>query len=166
LLRVRSQNGQALSNVVVTDYLPTGLAYINGSTTLNGYVTADGITGSGLNIGTVYGNGDAIVKFSARVASGTTPSWGTVTVSDTAQARADGAGTVSARLVVSLGLVDVITAASGVKTGPAESVLLALVIALLATAGYAAYSRTSLFGRRFALAQIGRMSGGQPNFSR
>ncbi len=163
VLHVRS-GGYTLSNVYVTDQLPAGLNYIFGSTTLNGYVTADGITSSGLNIGALGPNQEAIVRFSVRADGSTLPTWGTVSVFDTAQARADSNGTVSAQVQLNLG--GFISSVSSVKTGPADSLLLALIIAALATGIYAVYAQSDLFGKRMALAEIAKLRGKNVNFAR
>lgn len=166
VLHVRNANGSTLSNVYVTDLLPAGLNYVFSSTTLNGTVVGDGITSSGLNVGTLYGNQENTIKFSVTVDSAYVPGWGQVDVASTAQARADGANTVSATLPISLGQSYLATIAR-VKTGPADSFLLALFVSMLMTGIYAMYTRTELFGRRVALAEVRNlMTKGSPNFIR
>lgn len=140
LLHVRSQSNQYFTNIVVTDYLPAGITYIAGSTTLNGYSVADGVTSSGFSIGGLSGNQEAIVKFSARVDTTGVPTWGYVTVVNTAQVRADSYATVSGSMNVLLGQSN-LGAVAGVATGPADSLLLALAAAVLATGYYAWYTR-------------------------
>jgi hypothetical protein len=87
-----------------------------------------------------------------------------VSTSNSAQARGDGTGTASAKVKVTFGVAP--ANAYGVQTGPVGSLFLALAIAALATGAYAAYTRSGSFGRRMALAEIGRMSGTTPNFLR
>ena len=158
VIRVRSTNSSYVYNAYVTDILPTGVNYIAGSTTLNGYVHANGVTSSGINVGTLTPGIDTVVKFSVRVDDAYVPAWGTVTVNSTAQARADGLSTLSASLPITLGRTASIAAVSGVKTGPADSLWLALMAALMVTGGYAAYTRSDLFGRRMTLAEVSRLS--------
>jgi uncharacterized repeat protein (TIGR01451 family) len=165
ILRIRSQNGQYLYNVIVTDYLPVGIAYIPGSTALNGQVTTDGITSSGLNIGTLAPWQEATVKFSVRVDEAFVPTVGRTTITNTAQARADGTATVGSSIALTLGVRQIL-AAAGVKTGPADTLAMALGLALVVTGGYAAYARTSVFNRRMATAEVKVLAGKPLNFSR
>jgi uncharacterized repeat protein (TIGR01451 family) len=158
LIRVRSTNNSYVTNAYVTDLLPGGLAYIAGSTTVNGRVVGDGITTSGINIGTLSPYSDTVVKISVRVSEGAVPSWGTVTVNNTAQARADGLGSLTSLLPITLGTNASITAVAAVQTGPMDSVLMALFAALLVTGLYAAYTRTDMFGRRVAVAEVARLT--------
>ena len=147
-----------LTGVWATDFLPAGLSYVQGSTTLNGYVAADGVTSTGLNIGSLSDGQEAVIKFSVIVQGASIPSMGAVTVYDNAQARADSAGTVSSQMTVTLGSQLAISQVSAVKTGPADSLIYALALAALATGAYALYTRSALFNRRAAFAEIGRLS--------
>lgn len=158
ILRVRSTNGSSLYNAFVTELLPSGVNYIPGSTTLNGYAVSDGITSAGISVGTLSPSTDTVIKLSVRVDEASVPSWGQVVVNATAQVRADTVGTMSAQLPITLGQHVSIANASGVQTGPADSLWLALLIAALVTGGYAAYTRSLTFGRRAALAEVGRLS--------
>lgn len=158
IVRIHSTNGAQLSNVYVTDLLPSGVYYITGSTTLNGYAIGDGITSSGVNVGSIAPGTDRVVKFSVRVDGSYLPSVGSVTVSNIAQIRADNMSTMSVQLPITMGQNLYITAVSGVKTGPADSLWLALLVAMLVTGCYAAYTRTDLFGRRMALAEVAALS--------
>jgi uncharacterized repeat protein (TIGR01451 family) len=165
IVRVRSTNGAYLTNAYVTDILPSGLMYIPRSTSVNGIVVADGITSSGIAIGAIAPNSVTTVKFSVRVDSAYVPSLGTVTLNNIAQVRADGLGTMSVQTPVTIGMT--IAAISSVKTGPADAMWLALLVAMLATGAYAMYTRTDLFGRRMAIAEIKNLSRKNSlNFSR
>lgn len=158
VIRVRSLNNSYLYNSYVTDILPGGLVYIPGSTTLNGYVVADGVTSAGLNVGTVSPSSDTVIKLSVRVDGAYVPASGTITVNNIVQARADGIVTRSASLPITLGQNASIATISTVKTGPADSLWLALAAAFLATGVYAGYTRTNLFGRRMAHAEIAQLA--------
>jgi uncharacterized repeat protein (TIGR01451 family) len=158
VVRIRSTNGSYLYNAFVSDVLPVGLTYIPRSTTLNGYEVADGVTGSGINVGTIQPNAEIAVKFSVRVDGAYVPTWGTIVINETASVRADGLSTISAQLPVTLGQNLNITTVSTVKTGPADSLWLALLASLLVTSAYAAYTRTDMFGRRMATAEVQRLS--------
>jgi len=165
IIRTRSTTGSYLYNVFVTEQLPAGFTYINGSTTLNGYVVADGITVTGINIGTVSPYNVSVIKLSVRVDGAYVPTWGTVTVNAIAQARADGINTLSASLPITLGQNASIATISKVKTGPADAMWMALMVALFATGAYATYTRSEIFGRRRALAEVSLMSRtAGPNF--
>jgi len=156
-----------LTGVWTTDYLPAGLSYVPGSTTLNGYVVADGVTTTGLYVGTLADGQEATIKFSATVQNGAVPTAGSITVYDNAQTRADGTTAVSARIAVTLGSRLAIAQISTVKTGPTDSLVYALSIAVLMTGMYALYTRSPLFAKRTALAEIGRLSRQSDlNFSR
>ncbi|MCC6934474.1 MAG: DUF11 domain-containing protein [Candidatus Yanofskybacteria bacterium] len=158
VLRARSSTGSALYNAFVTELLPSGVNYIAGSTTVNGYAVADGITSAGISVGTLSPSTDTVIKFSVRVDEASVPSWGQVVVNASAQVRADGVGTMSAQLPITLGQRLSIATASSVQTGPTDSIVLALLIAALVTGLYAAYTRSAIFGRRMAFAEIGRLS--------
>ena len=120
VIRVRSTNGSYLYNAYITDFLPSGFAYIAGSTTLNGYVAPNGVSSFGLNVGTISPYSDTVLKLSVRVDESAVPTWGAVTVNNTAQIRADGLVTRSVSLPITLGQNASITAISKVKTGPAD----------------------------------------------
>ena len=101
------------------------------------------------------------------IQSGAAPSWGSITVYDTAQSRADSTGTVAAQMPLVLGSQLAISQISAVKTGPSDSLLYALAAAVLMTGMYAVYTRTLLFKRRAALVEINRLSKqSNLNFSR
>jgi uncharacterized repeat protein (TIGR01451 family) len=165
IVRVRSTNSAYYTSLFVTDVLPAGMQYIAGSTTLNGYATADGITSSGINVGSLAPNATATIKFSVRVDGAFVPTFGAVTVNNIAQARADGVATMSSQLPIALSQTANISAVSGVKTGPADTALVALLIALVTTGAYAAYTRTDAFGRAMALAEVQKLrKTAGPNF--
>lgn len=156
-LHVRALNN-SLAGIWVTDYLPAGLSYVAGSTTLNGIVVADGVTTTGLSIGTLSAGQEAIVKFSAVVQANAAPAWGSIMVYDNAQVRADATATVAARMPLVLGSQLAISQISAVKTGPADSLFYAFVAAVFLTGMYALYTRSPLFTKRAALAEIDRLS--------
>lgn len=158
IIRIHSTNGSYLSNTFVTDVLPAGLSYIPRSTTLNGYEVADGITSSGIFVGTLSPNSETVLKFSVRVDGAYVPSWGIITVNNSAQVRADGLAVMAVLFPITMGQNLNLATVSAVKTGPADSLWLALLASLLVTGTYAAYTRTDVFGRRTALAEVGRLS--------
>jgi uncharacterized repeat protein (TIGR01451 family) len=164
VLRIRS--GGHLNNVWVSDYLPAGLSYVRTSTVLNGYIVGDGITSTGLNIGSLVPGQEAVIRFSALVDAAFVPSSGQVSTTMTVQTRADGTSTTTGSMKVTFGLAPTAVFAGGIQTGPADSLLLALAIAALTTGLYGAYTRTGRFGRRMAVAEVARISGATPNFVR
>lgn len=63
-----SNDGQAPgANTIVRDFLPQNQTYVKGSTTVNGQSIGDGVTGNGINIGTVAVGQVVRVNFSALV---------------------------------------------------------------------------------------------------
>jgi uncharacterized repeat protein (TIGR01451 family) len=166
IVRVHSVSNTYTSNVYLTDILPSGVKYIAGSTTINGRVVTDGVTSSGLGLGSIAPGSETVVKFSVRVDGSYLPATGSITVSNLAQVRADGMTIVSAQTLITMGHFLSISAVSGVKTGPADSLWLALLAALLVTGCYAAYTRTDLFGRRMALSEIAALSRKSLNFAK
>lgn len=155
LIRVRSTTNTTLQNVIVQDILPVGLTYINNSTSINNIVTANGITGNGINIGALSPNQEALIRFSVTVDPGTTFPNGALSVFNVAQATADNASLASARMTVTRGQTLGVTT---VPTGPTDSLWVALVVSLLITAGYATYTKTNLFAQRDAIAGIRRVT--------
>jgi uncharacterized repeat protein (TIGR01451 family) len=69
----KNTGGTSLTEVVIKDTLPTGLTYVPGTTYLhnaNGTrLVADGVTAGGMIIGGYAPNGDAYIKFTAKVAA-------------------------------------------------------------------------------------------------
>lgn len=70
-IHFKNNGDTQLKDVIAKDTLPNGMTYVNGSTYLaNSDGTknvADGITSNGLNIGGYMPNGDAYIKFSAKI---------------------------------------------------------------------------------------------------
>lgn len=156
VLRVRNNSNTPATNVVVLDILPVGVNYIARSTSLNGLSTAEGVTSSGINIGTLWSGQEATIRFFAVVDPNSVPTWGQVDVFSTAQARADNASLVMAQLPIRLGQTVAITPISQVPTGPADTMLASLLLSVIATGAYALYTTTPLFSRRMALAEVRR----------
>jgi uncharacterized repeat protein (TIGR01451 family) len=166
LLTVTNRTNETMHDVRVTDFLPDDFRYVWSSTTLDGRVVDDGITTSGLNIGTLRAGYSVQVRFSAIVEASAIPSYGTVTVYNTAQVRADDTDVQSSRMSILLGHAAYLSAASGVNTGIGGSVVAALIAALSASAVYGLYTRSTRFEKRYALARVRLLAGStrQPNF--
>ncbi len=166
IVRIHSISNVYTTAVYLTDILPSGVRYIAGSTTVNGRVVSDGITSSGIALGSIAPGSETTVKLSVRVDGSYLPASGSITAYTVAQVRADDMTIVSAQTPITMGHALSISAISGVKTGPADSLWLALLAAFLVTGGYAAYTRTALFGRRMTLAEIGALSRKSVNFAK
>ncbi|PIR41912.1 MAG: hypothetical protein COV30_01165 [Candidatus Yanofskybacteria bacterium CG10_big_fil_rev_8_21_14_0_10_37_15] len=134
-VRVKNISGITANNVFVTDTLPTGMSYINNSSSLNGIVTANGITGTGLNIGSLASNQEAVIKFSAIVNTGTIITAGTtVTLTNISQARAENySQIISNPVVITLGGLGIVAGALDIKTGASGTFLIPLLIVFFAS---------------------------------
>jgi uncharacterized repeat protein (TIGR01451 family) len=150
LIHVRALSS-SMTNVIVTDALPQGINYIPNTTSVNNNIVQDGVTGGGINIGSLAFGQEAIVRFSALIAPGTTFPNGNLTVINTAYVRADNLPTMTAQMSVSRTSIGTV---AGVQTGPGESLLLALLLSAAMTYGYMAYTGTPLFNRRDAMAKV------------
>jgi len=75
IIRYKNTGGVTQQNVIVKDALPAGLTYVAGSTILangdhpDGASVTDGVTTTGINIGTYAPSLNAWVRFSAKVAA-------------------------------------------------------------------------------------------------
>lgn len=165
ILRVRSLSSVTLTNVVVQDALPQGVNYIPNTTSVNGVLVQDGLTGGGINIGSLTPGQEAVVRFSALVAPGTTFPNGTLTAINLAFARADNVPSVSSQATLTRSSIGQV---AGVQTGPGETLLLTLLLSGGLTYGYMLYTGTSLFNRRDALAKVRQYAGNRDrlNFMR
>jgi uncharacterized repeat protein (TIGR01451 family) len=152
-IRVENDSNETVYNARLTDILPAGLRYVTGSTAIDGESAPDGITSTGINLGTMVPNRVIAVRISAQVEPGYVPSSGSSVVYNTAQVRGDNAGTAASQLPVTLGSGASVTTASSVKTGAGGSVALATLAGLLAALAYARYTRSETFNRRYALAR-------------
>jgi uncharacterized repeat protein (TIGR01451 family) len=166
ILRVSNPTSGHLSNVRVTEYLPAGLTPIPGTTAVDGVVVSDGITSSGITISSIAPYSTKVVKVSVRVDGSSVPANGQVTTSAQVRVSADGNATRSASMVIYLGTAPLRGGAGTVDTGPMDSTILAFMFAFLLTGAYAAYTRTDVFGRRLARAEVSGRAGAPLNFSR
>ena len=66
-IKVVNNTPRVLGDVVVTDNLPQGLSYVEGSTVINGHTAIDSDPSGGIYIGAMDTNGEATVQFSATV---------------------------------------------------------------------------------------------------
>jgi len=130
ILRVRSASSLAANNVIVRDVMPAGLSYVNNSTSLNGNIIQDGIINSGVNIGYLSPNQEAVLKFKAVINSSASG-----TMINYAYASAD--NIVSVRSPDAAMTVGIVAGALDIKTGSsAWTFYLPLLTASLASFGY------------------------------
>jgi len=150
VIRVQNNSGTVLNNVIVNDILPGALSYIDNTTTINGVPTANGITTSGINIGSLSPGQESIIRFSVNVGTFDTG----ITIENTATAQVDNTPLVSSRISLTRGQV---AGAVKVKTGTTNSLILAFLLSGLVTYGYMLYTRTEVFRRRNLVASIQRI---------
>lgn len=148
IVRVRSLSTTRIDNVMVRDIIPQYVSYIPGTTSVNGIVRNDDLVStSGLNIGSLDSNQEAVIRFSGRVNPSNTIPVGTSTVLNTANASTPQIPQVTAQVPVIIfngQIAGVIT----VPTGAGESILVAMAISAIVTLMYVSYTRTELFKRR------------------
>lgn len=164
IIRARSLSSTRVNNVVLRDVIPSRVTYINGSTSLNGVAVNDAlISSSGLNIGSLDPNQEAIVRFSGRVSPGNQLPLGTSTAINTVRLTADGVPEITAQLPIII--INGIAGVTQVQTGPGESLAVALAVALLVTLMYVTYTRTGTFKRRELKATIKEQQSGEDRFN-
>ena len=123
-----------LYNVIVNDILPAGLTYGNNTTSLNGNLVANGITGSGINIGSLSSNQQASIRLFATVDT-ITPGQSR-TMINTSQVRADNLSTINSNQVVVNANEGVVLGALNIKTGASSPFYLSLIVGLFSTLGF------------------------------
>ncbi len=129
-VHVRALNGSA-SNVVVNDLLPAGLTYVSNTTSVNGNIVSNGITGSGINIGSLAQNQEEIVRLSATVDP--VPAGQSRTLINVSQVRADNIATSNSNQVSVVINQGVVLGALNVKTGGSSALYIAMVTGFLST---------------------------------
>ncbi|MBI2669863.1 MAG: DUF11 domain-containing protein [Candidatus Yanofskybacteria bacterium] len=159
IIKVRSLSSSVLNNVTIRDILPGGLVYINRTTGLNGTITVDGITGSGINIGSLHPNQEVVISFNATVSPVSAFPAGTNQIINQAGVVSDGTSAVATQLPITIinGQIagtSIIANAAGVNTGTTGSLALSAVLSLLVTFSYMTYTQTGLFKKREALSII------------
>lgn len=149
VVHVRSlASSGTITNVIVSDVVPTGMAYIPNTTSVNGIAANDDIVSSGgLNVGSLVPGQQAIIRLSARVNTASALPTGTTTVINTARVRADSIPEIISQLPIVI-FNGSIAGISKVPTGAGESVLFALAVSALITLMYMTYTRTEMFKRR------------------
>jgi len=160
LIHVTNAGSTLQSNVIVRDVLPSYITYIAKTTSIDGILAGDGLTSGGLNIGSLNPGQEKIVRFSGKVASASSLPVGTTSVINTAQLD-------QPLLIAQLPIViinGIVAGAGTVPTGAEDSVLAALLVSLLITLMYVAYTRTQLFKTRELKTLIKKHRGNEDDF--
>ncbi len=122
-LTVTAGSSSDLQNVVLTDNLPSVLSYQSGTTKVDGIIQTDGITTTGLSLGTISRGTSKTVIFQAL---STNP--GTyLTYTNTAQVTASGISAISDNATITYGLV---AGAATVQTGAEDSLWISFIISM------------------------------------
>ncbi len=116
-LVVSNVGNTTATNVMLQDALPSGMTYDQNSTTIDGNFTSDGITGSGINLGTMYQGQTHTVKFRALVQPASYFTQNTTQLVNTAYTRADNVSQIQATANVWVVKSGRVLGASTVDTG-------------------------------------------------
>lgn len=165
LIHVRSLSSTVINNVIVRDALPSGLQYINQTTSLNNNIVSDGIVDGGINIGSLSPNQEAIVRFSAVVRDASYFSHGIIPLTNIAYTRGDNVPEISAQLPLSIYNGSVLGAVGGVQTGAAGMAAITIALSAIMALGYMAYSNTGLFRKREARSVINQSRSNKNKFN-
>ncbi len=149
------------NNVTVRDILPSGLAYVAGSTRLNGQGAADGVTStSGLAIGSLLANQRIEVRFDVIVADSLSFAKGTTKLLNLGDAMSNSTSIVGSIAKLPINIYNapvstgVIAKVVTVPTGTADSLMQALGISFALTLIYMLYTRSFIFKKREITAEI------------
>jgi uncharacterized repeat protein (TIGR01451 family) len=167
-IRVRSLSLVTLNNVIIREIMPSGLNYIDRTTSLNGNITSDGITTSGINIGPLAPYQEVLIRLDTLVM----PSYylnGQTTITNVAQASVNSVSPVTAQLVISISSAQVagtsIAKIAGVATGTTDSLIISLFLGLLATYVYAGYTKTDIFKKKEVLSIVKKFRSDKNRFN-
>lgn len=122
-LTVAAGSSADLQNVVLTDNLPSVLSYQSGTTKVDGIIQTDGITTTGLSLGTIARGTYKTVLFQALSNNPGTY----LTYTNTAQVTASGVSAISDSATITFGLV---AGASTVQTGAEDSLWISFIISM------------------------------------
>ncbi len=163
LIKVHSLSNGVLNNVIVKDVLPNGFIYVANTTSINNQITTDNLTSStGLNIGTLYPNQEATIRFSARVNGSSLFNTGITYLVNTAYIMSANGTDIntSAQLPISINNSYVLGNIGGISTGPEGALAIALAVSAMITGGFLFYAKSSFFKAR-ALGGLMKMHGVQ-----
>jgi len=122
-LTVTAGSANDLSNVVITDNLPSVFSYQSGTTKVNNITQADGITTTGLSLGTISRGTSKTVTFQALSNNPGTY----FTYTNTAQVTASGISAISDNATITFSSV---LGAATVETGAEDSLWISLIISI------------------------------------
>ena len=122
-LTVTAGSANDLSNVVITDNLPSVFSYQSGTTKVNNIAQADGITTTGLSLGTIPRGTSKTVTF--QVLSNNPGTYFTYT--NTAQVTASGISAISDNATITFSSV---LGAATVATGAEDSLLISVILSI------------------------------------
>ena len=122
-LTIAAGSSADLQNVVLTDNLPSVLSYQNGTTKVDGIIQTDGITTTGLSLGTIARGTYKTVVF--QVLSNNPGTY--LTYTNTAQVTASGVSAISDSATITFGLV---AGATTIQTGAEDSLWLSFIISM------------------------------------
>ncbi len=159
-IHYKNTSGAEAKDVVIKDTLPAGVTYVDGTSYLlnsgGSKKIADGVTAGGAIIGSYNNNGDAYIKFTAKVADNESlAKCGVNTLVNTAKVTTDlGSGSDTADVIVTKECTDTppvtppVTPPELPHTGPAADILSIVGLGtLVTTLGYYVASRRSIIGR-------------------
>lgn len=142
---------QALTNVLLKAALPAGIAYIAGTTTVDGAAATDGIVNTGITLATVGPSQSHRVAFNVRVDSSALPV-GSTQIIVNLDASAAAVTPKSGQLFIEV--TKSVAQPGAVKTGPGDAVLVAFLVSAIMTLLYVSYTHTSVY-RRHELEKFG-----------
>lgn len=148
-IHYKNTSGQNVRDVVIKDALPAGVTYQSGTsyllTSTGSKQIADGVTTTGVNIGGFDADGDAYIKFTAKVTSNDKLAvCGTNTLTNTATVITD-LGSASDTAKVTTTKTGCTTPSELPKTGASDGILSIIGLGTLATtAAYYIASRRSI----------------------
>jgi len=122
-LTVTAGSANDLSNVVITDNLPSVFSYQSGTTKVNNITQADGIATTGLSLGTIPRNTSKTVTFQALSNNPGTY----FTYTNTAQVTASGISALSDNATITFSSV---LGAATVATGAEDSLLISVILSI------------------------------------
>lgn len=123
-LTVAAGSSTDLQNVILIDNLPSVLSYQGSTTKVDGVSQTDGITTTGLSLGTISRNTNKTVIFQALSNDPGTY----LTYTNTAQITASGISAISDSATITFGLV---AGASTVQTGAEDSLWVSFIISII-----------------------------------
>ncbi len=150
VLVVRNVGNTTLYNVIVRDVLPSGLSYINNTTSVNRTIVSNGIIDGGINVGTLTPNQELLIRFNTKVNGSGSFTGTTTSISNLAFVRADNVSESGITLPITIAKSSILAIVGQIPTGGnlAQSLVALTLLSALSTSMYAVYTRTEIFKRR------------------